>query len=300
MTSPMPTIEGAGQRIHLGHRLQVEQRPELARVPDHALAQDHDGGDHHVLEIGGVEEGLAPGVLARLTLGLDLLVDRRLFEVGPHVHGDEHQQERAQERDAPGPVVERGFAEVGAGRDDDDERQHDAEGRRGLQPAGIVTALVFRHVLGDISDGAAVRAAQAEPLDHAQAEQDDRGAQTDLLEGRDQSDRAGAESHADERQNEGVLAADAVSHPAEHERPQRTDQEAGGEQRDRAEQSGDGVALIEELDRQDRGQAAENIEIIPFDDVASRRGCDDASEVCWNTGSGHGVSSPCCLPRVRC
>jgi hypothetical protein len=39
------------------------------------------------------------------------------------------------------------------------------------------------------------------------------------------------------------------------------------------------VALLEELDRQDRGQAAENIEVIPFDDVTHRRRDDHASEI---------------------
>src|SRR5476649_300876 len=69
------------------------------------------------------------------------------------------------------------------------------------------------------------------------------------------------------------------------------DQEAGGEQRDRAEQGGNGVALIEEFDRQDCRQAPENIKVVPLDDVSSGRGSDDASEVCWNAIS-HGVSSP--------
>jgi hypothetical protein len=52
------------------------------------------------------------------------------------------------------------------------------------------------------------------------------------------------------------------------------------------------VALFEEFDRQDCGQAPENIEIIPFDDVSRRRGSDDASEVCWNALSHSYL--PCC------
>src|SRR5262245_66561286 len=55
--------------------------------------------------------------------------------------GDEHQQEREQERDAPAPVVERGLAEIGACCDDDEERQYDSEGGRGLQPASVVPGL---------------------------------------------------------------------------------------------------------------------------------------------------------------
>ena len=103
------------------------------------------------------------------------------------------------------------------------------------------------------------------------------------IEGRDQPDRPGAQSHADERQDERIFAADAVSHPAEHERPQRTNQESGGEQRDRAEQGGNGVALFEEFDRQDCGQAPENIEVIPLDDVSRGCGSDHGPEVLRNS-----------------
>ena len=108
-------------------------------------------------------------------------------------------------------------------------------------------------------------------------------AQADLFEGRDQPDRPGAQSHADERHEERIFAADAVSQPAEHERPQRTDQEPGGEQRDRAEQGGNGVALFEEFDRQDCGQAPENIEVIPLDNVSRGCGSDHGPEVLRNS-----------------
>ena len=61
-----------------------------------------------------------------------------LRKMHPDIVGDEHQQEREQERDAPAPVVERGLAEIGACCDDDEERQYDSEGGRGLQPASVV------------------------------------------------------------------------------------------------------------------------------------------------------------------
>jgi len=109
----------------------------------------------HELEI-GAEERLLPGILARPALGLDLLVDRRLLEAEAHVEGDEHQQEGEQERDPPRPVVERCLAEIGAHHDDHEEREHDSQRGRGLQPAGIIAAPFVRHVLGDIGDGAAV------------------------------------------------------------------------------------------------------------------------------------------------
>src|SRR5450759_1865531 len=52
------------------------------------------------------------------------------------------------------------------------------------------------------------------------------------------------------------------------------------------------VALFEEFDRQDCGQAPENIEIIPFDNVSPRCGGDYASEICWNEIS-HRWLPPC-------
>src|SRR5215469_3347432 len=107
-----------------------------------------------------------------------------------------------------------------------------------------------------------------------------------------------------------VFAADAVAHPSEQEGAERTDQKARGEQRDRAEQRRDRVAFFEELDRQDSGQAYENIKVVPLDDVTARRGSNHASEVRRNarishivlplvSGTGHQAtftSTPDCRP----
>jgi hypothetical protein len=104
-------------------------------------------------------------------------------------------------------------------------------------------------MLGDVGDGAAVFAAQAETLDHAQQEQGDRGGDSDLVEGWDQTDHPGAEAHSGERDEEGVLAPHPVSQPSEQERSQRTDQEARREQGDGAQEGSDRVRLLEEFDR---------------------------------------------------
>jgi hypothetical protein len=47
------------------------------------------------------------------------------------------------------------------------------------------------------------------------------------------------------------------------------------------------VAFLEELDRQDRGQAAEYVEVIPLDDVTARCGGNYASEIRRNTSNSH-------------
>jgi hypothetical protein len=39
------------------------------------------------------------------------------------------------------------------------------------------------------------------------------------------------------------------------------------------------VAFLEELDGQDRGQAAEDVEVVPLDDVADGCGDDDATKL---------------------
>src|SRR6185437_10629556 len=69
------------------------------------------------------------------------------------------------------------------------------------------------------------------------------------------------------------------AHPAEKECTQWTDQESCGEERNGAQQSCDGVGLFKELDRQDCSQAAEDVEVIPFDDVSNRRGDNHAAEI---------------------
>src|SRR5581483_5788493 len=94
-------------------------------------------------------------------------------------------------------------------------------------------------------------------------------------------------THSAERNEKRVFAANAISHPTEDERPQWTDQEAGGEQRNRAQQSRYRMGLFEELDRQDRRQASENVEVIPLDDISHCRRDDHTSEVLGNLRPGH-------------
>src|SRR5262249_45012721 len=190
-------------------------------------------------------------------------------------------------------------AEIRARGDDHGEGHHEAQRRRGLQPAGVVTTAFVGDVLGDIGYGAAIFAPQAEALNHPQPEQDERGGETDLLVGRDQPNAPRAKTHSGQRNEERVFAADPVAHPSEQECSQRADQESRCEQRDPAQQRRDRMALFEELDRQDRGQAAENVEVIPFDDVSHRRGDDHAPEIPWDLNracSSHShLSSPYCL-----
>src|SRR3989441_3675324 len=270
--------EARGHHVHLVYLLQVVQRPELPAVPDASLPDHHDAGDDNELDI-RAEEGFLPGVLGHLPFGFELLEDRGLLQLQADVDRNSHQQERSQERDAPAPVVERVGADVRPRTDDHGHRHHDPKSRRGLQPAGVVAAAFVRHVLGDVGDGASIFATQAQALDHSQGEEQDRGRETDRLVAGDQPDHPRAQPHSGQGDEERVLAAHPVAQPSEEERPQRTDQESGGEQRNRAQQRRNRVGLVEKLDRQDRGQAPEDIEVIPLDDISHCRGDDHAPEV---------------------
>ena len=212
-------------------------------------------------------------------LGLHFLEDRRLPQLQPDVDGHHHQQERDEERNPPAPVDEGVVSQVGPGAHDHREGHHDAQRRGRLQPAGVVAPALVRHVLGNVCDGATVFPAQAQPLDHSQAEQNEGSGKANGGEGRYQTDGGCRQAHAGQRHDEGVFAAHPVTQPSKQEGAQWANQETGGEQGDRAQQGRHRVGLVEELHRQDRGQAPEDVEIVPFDDVPHGGGNHHAAEV---------------------
>ena len=69
-------------------------------------------------------------------------------------------------------------------------------------------------MLGDIRDRAAVLAAQGEPLDQPEDEQDHRSEHTDLRIRGNEPDQGRGETHTREGNQECVLAADFVADPA--------------------------------------------------------------------------------------
>ena len=104
-----------------------EQRVELARVPDHALAG---GGaeqrEQHVLVVRIVEEALGQRRLRALALCLHLLEDRRLVQLEPDVDREHQQDERDQERNAPAPFGEHLGVHVDAAEPDHEQREEEA------------------------------------------------------------------------------------------------------------------------------------------------------------------------------
>src|SRR5439155_23018889 len=147
-------------------------------------------------------------------------------------------------------------------------------------------------VLGDVGDRAAVLPAQAEALDQAKGEEDEGGGEPDRRIAGNEPDEGGRQAHAGQRDDERVLPPDLVTEPAEDERPQRPDQEADREDRHRTEEGCHRVALLEELHGEDRGQAPEDVKVVPLDDVADGCRNDDATELLGrNLSCPHGHSS---------
>ncbi len=255
-----------GIAVNLEDRLQEEQRVELAGVPDHRLAHgEADQGEQHDLAVGPVGERLGERRLGALAFVLHLLEHRRLVEAEPDPDRDAEQQHRDQERDAPAPDREVRFTGEGAGKQNHQQGEEQAERRGGLNERGVVTALAVRRMLGDIGRGAAVFATQRKALQQAQRDQDDRGRDADGGGAGQQADDERRQAHDQDGHQEGVLAADDVTDPAEHDGAERPHQEAGGEC-----QQGENVTRAfrigaEELGADDRCQRSVEIEIVPFE-----------------------------------
>ena len=123
-------------------------------------------------------------------------------------------------------------------------------------------------MLRDVGGRTAVFAAEREALQQAQNDQDDRSCDADGGCVREQADDEGRQAHDEDRDQEGVLAADDVTDAAEHDGAERTHEEAGGERQQREDVAGRRRIGAEELRADDRGERSVKIKIIPFEDGA--------------------------------
>ena len=78
-----------------------------------------------------------------------------------------------------------------------------------------------------------------------------------------------------ERDEKRVLAADQIADAAEEQRAERPHDEADGKRREIRDERERVVAAGIEQRRDDRGQAAEDVEVVPLDHRADRRRGDD-------------------------
>ena len=90
-----------------------------------------------------------------------------------------------------------------------------------------------------------------------------------------QADGEGAEAHQRHGDQEGVLAADQVAEAAEEQRAEWPDGEAGGKGEQGEDECRRRIDAGEELRREDRGERAVDVEVVPLEHGAERRGEDD-------------------------
>ena len=109
-------------------------------------------------------------------------------------------------------------------------------------------------MLGHISGGTTVLTTQSQALQQAQADQDDRSGHANAgVVGQDAHDE-GRCTHDQDRDQEGVLAANHVAQTAEEDRTERTHDETGSKSQQREDESRAFVQATEKLLGNDRGQ----------------------------------------------
>src|SRR6185312_11661414 len=150
------------------------------------------------------------------------------------------------------------------------QRHEQAKRRRGLDPRGVETAFVLRRVLSDVNCGTTVFAAERETLRQTQTDQNDRRDDAGGRVGRQQTDKKGADTHQRHGDEEGVLAADDVTEPAEKQRTEWAHRKTGGESEQREDESRRRIDAGKELRRQNGRQRSVDIEVVPLEYCAKR------------------------------
>ena len=280
-------------RRHFQGLGEKEQRVELSAVPDHRLtrggaeqSQDRDLG------VRPLPEGLRQRPFRVAALLLHAQEDRRLGQLQPDPDRDREQDRREQERNSPAvghrAVAGEGrLAHAGADAQHHQQRHEQADGRGGLNPRRIEAALVLGRVLGDVDRGAAVLPAERETLEQAQPDQRDRRRDAPGRVARQEADGERAQPHQGHGDEERIFAADEIAEPPEEQRAERTHRKPGREGEQGEDEGGRGVDPGEELHRQDGSERSVDVEVVPFENGAERRGEDDQPLV-----GGHGSSLP--------
>ncbi len=271
-------VRGAG--VDLERLREEEEGVELAGVPDDRLTRgEPEEREQDDLEVPPLGERLAERRLRPRPLGLHRLEDRRLVELEPDPDRDPEQQERDEEWDAPPPRLEGFSTERHAATEDDEEGEEEPHRRRRLDPRGVGAALTVRRVLGDISGRAAVLPAEGEALEQPQQHQDHWRREPDRRVRGEDADHEGRDPHDDDRDQEGVLAADEVTEAAEDERAEGPDRESRREGEECEDERRSRVHAGEELPADDRREGTVEVEVVPLEHRAEGRREDHTTDI---------------------
>ena len=255
-----------GRGGHAERLFEEHLHVEKGEIPDRTLrAHDREEGDQHLLEAFLAGEGFAQRGFRGRALIAQFCEGRALAQFKSHPQRDGEQEDRHQKRDPPTPGVERLLAKRGAGGDDHQQGRKQPERGRRLDPAGRRAALMVVGMFGDVNCRAAIFAAKRSALTDAQEHQQNRGDDPGGGVGRQQADGEGCAAHQADGGEEGRLAPHPVAHRPEDDRAQWPEREPDREQGQRGDQRGGGFKPGEEHLGDDRGEAAKDEEVIPFE-----------------------------------
>ncbi|KAG1441862.1 hypothetical protein G6F57_018590 [Rhizopus arrhizus] len=158
-------------------------------------------------------------------------------------------------------------------------------------PRRVLTALALRGVLDEEGGGAADFAAGRKALQHAAADDEQRGAHANGGVGRGSRDQQRADGHQHDGQGQRGFAAGAVAIRAQHQRTQWPNHEAQPERQERGHQLHGRVFVVEEVLPDVHREQGVDREVIPLQRVACR--CRDdglAAAALLRGGLGSGVA----------
>ena len=148
-----------------------------------------------------------------------------------------------------------------------------AAGHADVRGRSVEPATLGGRVLDGQQHGAAVLTTNADALQDAECDQQDRSPDPDGVVRREQADQRRTDSHDQQRQDQHLLAADPVSEVAEDQAADRPGQESDREGPERRElRCGAVEPTEEELVEDESGGSAVEEEVVPLDRGAHSRG----------------------------
>src|SRR6266550_2434089 len=199
------------------------------------------------------------------------LEERSLEHPQPDIQADSHQQDAEVERHPPAPGG-KPFRTGDVTHDvESTVRQHQPDGDTELRPAGPETALTTMSPLHRHQHRAAPFAADADPLDETQDDEEESAPDANRRIGRDEADEEGGDAHQQQRGDQCRLAADAVAVVAEDRRPDRPGNKPDGVNHKDVEGRNGGIGFGEEqVGKDESGSGGIEKEVIPLDRRSDR------------------------------
>jgi len=206
------------------------------------------------------------------TPALDRRIGGRLLQPEPQIQPDHPEGQRHQERQPPSPRFQRAlWQQPGQHRCRTDAAAR-AEPDGPPQPGAVPAAPAFRRVLDGERGGVGRLPTQRQALRQPEQDQQDRREQADAGVAREQADADGGQRHQDDHGGKHLPAAEPVAAAAEQHRTHGTGSKGDGEHREGCQQAGGVIGAGKVGAGQDRGEGAEDREVVPLDQVVDAGG----------------------------